>query len=157
VDSIEGPLGETSQSLGEYLRTLIEMRIVARELPVTAAAGAVGYRYRLADGFLRFWFRFVRPYHDELEAGMSASDLWQAEVEPGMWTTKPLSVLFARSGFTKGLREASITASSARSSTASESLGTEKWLCKANPGGAIDSSGAAGESACGGACPCSQP
>jgi len=84
VDSIAGPLGETSQSLGEYLRTLIEMRIVERELPITAAPGAVGYRYRLADGFFGFWFRFVRPYRDELEAGMSASDLWRAEVEPGM-------------------------------------------------------------------------
>jgi hypothetical protein len=84
VDAIAAPLGETSQSLSEYLRTLIEMRIVERELPVTAPARAVGYRYRLADGFFRFWFRFVRPFRDELEAGMSASDLWQAEVDPGL-------------------------------------------------------------------------
>ena len=84
VDAIAGPLGETSQSLGEYLRTLIEMRIVERELPVTAPPGAVGYRYRLVDGFFRFWFRFVRPFRDELEAGMRAGDLWRTEVEPGM-------------------------------------------------------------------------
>jgi AAA+ ATPase superfamily predicted ATPase len=84
ADSIAAPLGETSQSLSEYLRTLIEMRIVERELPVTAAPGAVGYRYRLADGFFRFWFRFVRPFRDELEAGMSADDLWQAEVSPAL-------------------------------------------------------------------------
>jgi uncharacterized protein len=84
VDRIAAPLGESSQSLSVYLRTLVEMRIVERELPVTAAAGAVGYRYRLADGFFRFWFRFVRPFQDELEAGMSARALWEAEVEPGL-------------------------------------------------------------------------
>jgi AAA+ ATPase superfamily predicted ATPase len=84
VDGIAAPLGETSQSLSEYLSTLVEMRIVSRELPVTAPAGAVGYRYRLTDGFFRFWFRFVRPYQDQLETGMSARDLWQAEVAPGL-------------------------------------------------------------------------
>lgn len=84
VDAIAGPLGETSQSLSEYLRTLIEMRIVERELPVTSPERSVGCRYRLNDGFFRFWFRFARPYRDELEAGMSADDLWRAEVEPGL-------------------------------------------------------------------------
>ncbi len=84
VDGIAVPLGETSQSLSEYLRTLVEMRIVDRELPVTAPPGSVGYRYRLADGFFRFWFRFVRPYQDQLETGMSAADLWEAEVAPGL-------------------------------------------------------------------------
>jgi hypothetical protein len=84
VDGIAGPLGETSQSLSEYLRTLIEMRIVERELPVTAPRGSVGYRYRLADGFFGFWFRFVRPYQDELETGMSADDLWESEVAPAL-------------------------------------------------------------------------
>lgn len=84
VDGIAGPLGETSQSLSEYLRTLMEMRIVERDLPVTARRGSVGYRYRLADGFFGFWFRFVRPYRDELETGMSADDLWESEVAPAL-------------------------------------------------------------------------
>ncbi len=84
VDGIAASLGETSQSLSEYLRTLVEMRIVDRELPITAAAGSVGYRYRLLDGFFAFWFRFVRPFQDELETGMSAQDLWESEVAPGL-------------------------------------------------------------------------
>lgn len=84
VDGIAGPLGETSQSLSEYLRTLMEMRIVERELPVTAAPGSVGYRYRLADGFFAFWFRFVRPYRDELETGLGAEALWKSEVAPAL-------------------------------------------------------------------------
>lgn len=84
VDGIAGPLGETSQSLSEYLRTLIEMRLVERELPVTARPGSVGYRYRLADGFFAFWFRFARPYRDELETGLSADALWESEVAPAL-------------------------------------------------------------------------
>ena len=84
VDGIAAVLGETSQSLSEYLRTLVEMRIVDRELPITAAPGSVGYRYRLVDGFFGFWFRFVRPFQDELETGMSAKDLWESEVAPGL-------------------------------------------------------------------------
>ncbi len=110
------------------------MRIVDRELPVTAPPGSVGYRYRLADGFVRFWFRFVRPYQDQFETGMSAEDLWEAEVAPGLadhvapaferlcqrgGAGEPgprgesrglllgtiATVLFSRSGFTKGLRD----------------------------------------------------
>lgn len=84
VDDLTQAIGETSQALGEYLRKLREMRIVDRELPVTAPPGAKGYRYRLIDGFFRFWFRFVRPYKDQLETGLSPADLWEAEVKPGL-------------------------------------------------------------------------
>lgn len=84
VEGLARALGETSQSLSEYLRTLVEMRIVDRELPITAGPKAVGYRYRLTDGFFRFWFRFVRPYRDQLETGLKAMDLWKAEVEAGL-------------------------------------------------------------------------
>lgn len=58
------------------------MRIVDRRLPITSGKDAAGYRYRLTDGFFRFWFRFVRPYASELEAGLEPADLWRAEIEP---------------------------------------------------------------------------
>lgn len=79
---LSSALGTPSTSLTEYLRTLQEMRIIDRQLPITAGKDAAGYRYRLTDGFFRFWFRFVRPYASELEAGLEPADLWTAEVSP---------------------------------------------------------------------------
>lgn len=75
-------LSTPSTSLTEYLRTLQEMRIIDRERPITSDKSSTGYRYRLTDGFFRFWFRFVRPFTSELEAGLRPADLWTAEVEP---------------------------------------------------------------------------
>jgi AAA+ ATPase superfamily predicted ATPase len=75
-------LGAPSTSLTEYLRTLQEMRIIDRQLPITSHKDSTGYRYRLTDGFFRFWFRFVRPYASELESGLKPADLWRAEIEP---------------------------------------------------------------------------
>lgn len=79
---LSSALGTPSTSLTEYLRTLQEMRIIDRELPITSDKSSTGHRYRLTDGFFRFWFRFVRPYASELEAGLKPADLWVAEVEP---------------------------------------------------------------------------
>jgi len=36
----------------------------------------------LRDPFLRFWFRFVFPFQDDLEAGLSSSTLFDTEIEP---------------------------------------------------------------------------
>lgn len=79
---LSNALDTPSASLTEYLRTLQEMRIIDRELPITSAEKSTGYRYRLTDGFFRFWFRFVRPYAAELEAGLKPAALWTAEVAP---------------------------------------------------------------------------
>ena len=62
-----------------YLNQLIEMDYVRRELPVTLPpqkrSGSRVARYLLADNYLRFYFRFVRPNLDIL-----AQELY-AEVE----------------------------------------------------------------------------
>lgn len=79
---LSAALGAPGSALTEYLRTLQEMRIIDRRKPVTAGEEATGYRYRLADGFFRFWFRFVRPYASELETGLKPGDLWRAEIRP---------------------------------------------------------------------------
>jgi uncharacterized protein len=82
IRDLANALGTPGTSLTEYLRTLQEMRIIDRELPITSDKGSTGYRYRLTDGFFRFWFRFVRPFASELETGLKPADLWTAEVEP---------------------------------------------------------------------------
>lgn len=84
LGDLASALGTASTSLTEYLRILREMRIVERELPITSGPKASGYRYRLSDGFFRFWFRFVRPFAAELETGLKPADLWAAEIGPAL-------------------------------------------------------------------------
>ncbi len=82
LGDLAAALGTSGTSLTEYLRALQEMRIVDRDLPITSRPNATGYRYRLADGFFGFWFRFVRPFAAELEAGLAPADLWLTEIAP---------------------------------------------------------------------------
>ena len=58
-------------SVGKYLHVLRGLRIVERRMPVTETRPDKSRRgiYRIADPFLRFWFRFVHPFKDRLELG----------------------------------------------------------------------------------------
>lgn len=65
--------GVAGPSVGKYLDVLRRMRIVGREVPVTETRPERSRKsiYRLADPFLRFWFRYVYPNRSALEAGGS--------------------------------------------------------------------------------------
>ena len=65
--------GVAGPSVGKYLDVLRRMRIVRREVPVTETRPERSRKsiYRLADPFLRFWFRYVYPNRSALEAGGS--------------------------------------------------------------------------------------
>jgi len=55
--------------LSKYLQTLRTLRLLDREVPVTAASKkSKRSRYRVADEFLRFWFRYVEPNRSSIEA-----------------------------------------------------------------------------------------
>jgi AAA+ ATPase superfamily predicted ATPase len=84
LDELGSALRTKGPSLTAYLRTLREMRLVDRVLPVTAAPTAQGGVYRLADGFFRFWFRFVFRFQDDLSAGLRPGDLYDTEVRPAL-------------------------------------------------------------------------
>ena len=66
-----------------YLTSLRELHLVERRVPVTVRNPERSRRglYRLADPFLRFWFRFVLPNRTALEAG-DANLVWLRKVEP---------------------------------------------------------------------------
>jgi len=73
VSEIAGRLGKPATSLGRPLQRLMGMDLVTRELPFAAPArGSKRTRYRIADPFLKFWFRFVEPNRSRLEAGQLA-------------------------------------------------------------------------------------
>jgi uncharacterized protein len=68
-------VGRRTPDIQGYLRTLANMRIVERSSPVTARDEARNHRYRLADDFMRFWFRFVFPFQEELKTGLPPEQL----------------------------------------------------------------------------------
>ena len=72
--------GTERGSLSFYLRTLLDLSWVRREFPFEETSDKRAL-YQVADPFLAFWYRFVRP----LSSALSFSDpaaLYQAQVAP---------------------------------------------------------------------------
>jgi hypothetical protein len=66
-------IGVRQTSLPKYLRTLMDLDILEREVPVTESNPEKSKTslYQINDNFLRFWFRFVYPERSRLELGQS--------------------------------------------------------------------------------------
>lgn len=64
----------------KYMRTLEDLRIVESANPMFAGPKARRRRYRVADPFVGFWFRFVFPYQEDLRAGLKPSDHFDRNV-----------------------------------------------------------------------------
>lgn len=82
VAEIATALRSDVQRISKYLTTLQQMRLVERLLPIGAGATSRLSHWHLRDPFLRFWFRFVFPFQDDLESGLAAATLYEMEVEP---------------------------------------------------------------------------
>jgi uncharacterized protein len=82
IDHLASRLGASSSTLSSYLETLRGMRLVSQHLPVGAPVTSRKRRYRLDDGFIRFWFRFVFPYQGDLESGLTPEALWDGVIYP---------------------------------------------------------------------------
>jgi AAA+ ATPase superfamily predicted ATPase len=65
-----------------YIRVVEDLHIVRSANPVFAPANARRRRYRVADPFIRFWFRFVFPYQADLTAGLRPEDHYERNVAP---------------------------------------------------------------------------
>lgn len=70
-------------AVSRYLQTLRELRVLERRTPATERnpERTRRGRYRLADPFLRFWFRFVLPNVSMLETG-DPQRVYDARVAP---------------------------------------------------------------------------
>ena len=67
-NEISGATGIDPGPLSKYLQTLRRLRLIDREVPVTAAQKkSKRSRYRIDDEFLRFWFRYVEPNRSSIE------------------------------------------------------------------------------------------
>jgi Predicted ATPase (AAA+ superfamily) len=54
-----------------YLRNLAQAGLIEKVRPIL---GKGRYRYRVADHFLRFWFRFINPNKSAIEEGLYTAD-----------------------------------------------------------------------------------
>ncbi len=74
ISEIAARMGKPVTSLARPLERLIEMGLVVREIPFDASARSNKRTlYRIADPFLRYWFRFVQPDRSRLEARQTAA------------------------------------------------------------------------------------
>ena len=71
LSAIAGVLEVKSTSLTKYLKTLIDLDILEREVPVTEDRPERSKRglYKIKDNYLRFWFAFVYPNMSFIESG----------------------------------------------------------------------------------------
>ena len=82
-NEIAGATGVDQGPLSKYLQTLRRLRLVDREVPVTASAKqSKRSRYRVADEFLRFWFRFVEPNRSSIEEAPGV--VFDGTIEPNL-------------------------------------------------------------------------
>ena len=73
LSAISSALQVKATSLTKYLKTLSDMDIVEREVPVTEDNPEKSKRglYKIKDNYLRFWFAFVYPNMSFIESGHS--------------------------------------------------------------------------------------
>lgn len=87
-DKTTGEIGDALRQkpaeLTSYLDILSRLGLVERRLPLAAPAGSRAGHWHLTDPFFAFWFRFVFPFQDGLESGMSPTDLFDTEVAPAL-------------------------------------------------------------------------
>ena len=71
LSEIAGALELKATSLTKYLKTLIDLDILEREVPMTEENPEKSKKglYRIKDNYIRFWFAFVYPNTGFLESG----------------------------------------------------------------------------------------
>ena len=71
LSEIAGTLEVKATSLTKYLKTLIDLDILEREVPVTEENPERSKRglYRITENYIRFWFSFIYPNLSFLESG----------------------------------------------------------------------------------------
>lgn len=69
LSSITGKLAVQSNHLTSFLKKLIDLDVVEKQIPITESNPEKSKKglYFIKDNYLRFWFRFVFPYQSYLE------------------------------------------------------------------------------------------
>lgn len=83
LNEIAQDTGLERSFVGRYLNSLADLELVVREVPATEPDPLRSRKgiYRLADPFLRFWFRFVQPHATALQFGR-AEEVLERHIAP---------------------------------------------------------------------------
>ena len=80
---IASALNVAQTNLPKYLKTLIDLDILEREVPATEdkpEKSKMGL-YKIKDNYIRFWFRFIYPYRSYIE--MDNTDFVMQKIQQG--------------------------------------------------------------------------
>lgn len=71
LSEISSSLEQKSNFLSPYLKTLIDLDLVEKRVPITESSPEKSRKglYYISDNFINFWFKYVYPYKGELEFG----------------------------------------------------------------------------------------
>ena len=75
LSAIAAVLKVKSTNLTKYLKTLMDLDILERRVPVTEGNPEKSKRglYKIKDNYLRFWFAFIYPNMSFIESGIAVS------------------------------------------------------------------------------------
>lgn len=79
ISEIAGRIGKPATSLSRPLARLVDLGLVARDVPFGSSPKDKRTLYRIGDPFLNFWFRFVEPNRSRLQTGRVAAVVAEAE------------------------------------------------------------------------------
>jgi len=74
LSKIASVLGVKQTNLSKYLKTLIDLDLLQRQVPITENQPEKSKRglYRIKDNFIKFWFKFIYPYKSFIEMNNTA-------------------------------------------------------------------------------------
>jgi len=75
LGDIKDFIGVKRTDISPYLRNLMEVGMIKREVPITEKAKSRLGRYYISDNFLKFWFRYIYPNVSAIEEGIFNIDL----------------------------------------------------------------------------------
>jgi len=61
LKDIKNKTGEESSTIATYMKSLLDIGVVKKEIPIMDKPNSLKTIYRLDDGMFRFWYRFVYP------------------------------------------------------------------------------------------------
>lgn len=140
ITDLASALRTRTKELSPYLKSLREMQLIERIAPVDARRDFRAHRYRIDDSFMRFWFRFVFGFQDDLRSGLLPEDLYDGEVAPALaehvapvfeklcreWTRRTLGATGSRVGTWWGHATAANRAGGERQSEEIDVIGTQR-------------------------------
>ena len=75
LNEIKNYMNVKRTDISPYLRNLIEVGMIKREVPITENVRSRLGRYHISDNFLKFWFRYIYPNVSSIEEGIFDIDI----------------------------------------------------------------------------------